>query len=138
MRRAAVLSIAFMGALGLSGVAGAAPAPTQHYTVVAKDPQSGSRIEIPNGDKFQLQLTACESCGYRWKITKKPNAQVIVFDKQLKSVSQCTGSCVGGNATERFQFSSKSIGSTTVKLGYFGPGKTKPSKVKSLNLAVVA
>jgi len=110
----------------------------QHYTVVASNPQSGATIKIPDGDELLLKLTACESCGYQWKITQKPNAAVVVFDKRLKSVSQCTAPCTGGNATERFQFSSKSVGSTTVKLGYFGPGKSKPSKVKRLDLAVTA
>lgn len=110
----------------------------QHYTVVASDPASGATIKIPDGDKLLLRLTACQSCGYQWKITRKPNSSVVVFDKQLTSISQCTAPCTGGNAIERFQFSSKSVGKTSVKLGYFGPGKSKPSKTKSLTLAVTA
>lgn len=139
MRLVRTLLAVLVGVLGVGGVAAAAPASDQHYTVVASNPRSGSRIEIPNGDRLLLKLTACESCGYQWKFMQKPNAQVVSFDKRLKSISQCSGStCVGGNATERFQFLSKSVGSTSTKLGYFGPGKSKPSKTLSLRLVVVA
>ena len=126
-----------VAAMALVMVAGPAFA-DQHYMVVASNPASGATIKIPNGDELLLKLTACESCGYHWKITQQPNSRVVVFDKQLKSVSQCTAPCTGGNATERFEFSSKSVGGTSVKLGYFGPGKSKPSKVKRLDLAVTA
>lgn len=126
-----------IAALSATLIAGPAFA-GQHYTVVAGDPANGATIKIPNGDKLLLKLTACESCGYRWKLTQKPNSSVIVFDQQLKSISQCTAPCTGGNATERFQFSSKSVGKTSVKFGYFGPGKSKPSKTKSLTLSVTA
>jgi predicted secreted protein len=110
----------------------------QHYRVVASNPANGATVKVPVGDELQLKLTACESCGFRWKIVKKPDASVIAFDRRQKSVSQCSGGCVGGNATERWLFDSKSVGTTTVKLGYFGPGKSKPDKVKRLDLAVTA
>ena len=110
----------------------------QHYRVVAAHPSNGATIKVPDGDELQLKLTACESCGYRWKIVKKPDASVIAFDHRQKSVSQCTSPCTGGNATERWLFESKSVGTTTVKLGYFGPGKNKPAKTKRLSLTVTA
>lgn len=132
MRRVVVVAV-LMGSL----VAGPAWG-TQHYTVVASNPKTGSTIEIPNGDALLLKLTACESCGYRWKVTQKPNAQVVAFNKQLSSISQCKSPCTGGNATERFQFSSKSVGTATVKLGYFGPANSKPSKTLKLALDVIS
>jgi len=110
----------------------------QHYRVVAKDPKNGATIKVPDGDELQLKLTACESCGFHWKILRKPDAAVIAFERRQSSVSSCTSPCTGGNATERWLFQSKSIGSTVVKLGYFGPGKSKPDKVKRLSLAVTA
>ena len=110
----------------------------QHYLVVAANPGNGATIKVPNGDQLQLKLTACESCGYSWKIVKRPDAAVIAFEKRQSSISQCTAPCTGGNATERWLFQSKAVGTTVVKLGYFGPGKSKPSKVKSLSLAVTA
>jgi len=126
-------------AAGVAAVLVAGPAwAGQHYMVVASNPKSGSTIEIPHGDKLLLKLTACESCGYSWRITQKPNAQVVTFDKRLQSVNQCTGQCTGGNATERFQFSSTNVGTTSLKLGYFGPGKARPSKTLQLKLVVVA
>ena len=109
----------------------------QHYRVVANNPKNGAKIEVPLGDQLQLKLTACESCGYRWKIMKKPDAAVIAFDKRQASVPQCTSPCTGGNATERWLFDSKSIGSTVVKLGYFGPSSSAPTKTRRLQLAVV-
>jgi predicted secreted protein len=126
---------AVVAALATVLVAGPAFA-DQHYRVVAANPKNGATIKVPVGDELQLKLTACESCGYRWKIVKKPDAAVIAFDRRQKSVSQCTSPCTGGNATERWLFDSQAVGSTTVKLGYFGPGKNKPSKTKRLDLAV--
>jgi predicted secreted protein len=110
----------------------------QHYRVVANNPKNGAKIEVPLGDRLELKLTACESCGYRWKITKKPDAAVIVFDKRLSSVSRCTSPCTGGNATERWLFDSNAVGSTVVKLGYFGPSSDSPTKTRRLQLAVVS
>jgi predicted secreted protein len=112
----------------------------QHYLVVASDPSNHATIKVPNGDQLQLKLTACEDCGYQWKIVDKPNAAVIAFEKRQSSVSHCGAPppCTGGTATERWLFQSKAVGSTVVRLGYFGPGKNKPSKVKSLDLAVTA
>lgn len=128
--------VAALAAVLVAGPAFAA----QHYTVVASNPSNGATIKIPNGDELLLKLTACETCGYQWKVMQKPNSQVVVFDKRLQSTRNpgCSAPCTGGTSTERFQFSSKSVGSTTVKLGYFGPAKSKPSKVKTLDLAVTA
>ena len=126
---------ALIAALAAGLIAGPAFA-AQHYRVVASNPKGGATIKVPLGDELQLKLTACESCGYEWKIIKKPDASVIAFDRRQHSVSQCTSPCTGGNATERWLFDSKSLGSTTVTLGYFGPGNTKPSKTKRLTLSV--
>jgi len=124
-------------AAALAVVLAAGPAfGEQHYRVVAKNPNNGATIKVPLGDELQLKLTACESCGYRWKIVKKPDAAVIAFERRQSSVSSCTSPCTGGNATERWLFQSKSVGSSVLKLGYFGPGSTKPDKVKQLDLAV--
>lgn len=128
---------AFVVALAATLIAGPAFA-DQHYRVVAKNPSNGATIKVPLGDELQLKLTACEDCGYRWKIIKKPDAAVIAFETRQKSVSQCTSPCTGGNAIERWLFQSKAVGSTTVKLGYYGPGKSTPDKVKRLDLSVTA
>jgi predicted secreted protein len=130
-----VIKRAVVAALATVLVAGPAFA-GQHYRVVAKNPSNGATIKVPLGDDLQLKLTACEDCGFRWKIMKKPDASVIAFDRRQKSVNPCTSPCTGGMATERWLFDSKSVGTTTVKLGYFGPGKSTPDKVKRLDLAV--
>ena len=123
---------------GLAALAIATPAfAGQHYRVVAKDPKNGATIKVPNGDELQLKLTACESCGYRWKIVKKPDAAVIAFERRQSNVGgPCPSPCTGGNVTERWLFQSNAVGTTVVKLGYFGPGKSNPDKVKRLDLAV--
>src|SRR5690349_13626400 len=102
---------AFVAALVVVAVAAGAAFAGQHYRVVAKDPTNGATIKVPLGDDLQLKLTACESCGFRWKIVKKPDAAVIAFERRQSSVSQCTSPCTGGNATERWLFQSKSAGS---------------------------
>ena len=118
--------------------AGPAFAGDQHYRVVATDPKNNARIEVPLGDRLVLRLEACESCGYSWKVMQKPDTAVIEYTKQLASQRDpgCSAPCVGGNAHERFQFQSHGQGQTTVKLGYFPPGKHKPAKTKLLDLAV--
>lgn len=110
----------------------------QHYRVVATDPKSHATIEVPLGDRLVLRLEDCASCGYTWKVMSRPNAAVMAYSKQLSSQpdSGCTAPCVGGTVHQRFQFQSKGRGQTTVKLGYFPPGKKKPSKTKLLNLDV--
>ena len=110
----------------------------QHYTVVATDPKSHATIEVPNGDRLVLRLEDCADCGYTWKVMSKPNAAVIAYSKQLSSQQDpgCSSPCLGGTVHQRFRFQSKAVGQTTVKLGYFPPGKKKPSKTKLLNLDV--
>jgi len=127
-----------VAALTIVGLAAGPAFADQHYRVVANNPKNGAKIEVPLGDDLQLKLTACESCGYRWKIMKKPDAAVIAFEKRQSSVPQCTSPCTGGNATERWLFDSKAIGSTVVKLGYFGPSSSTPTKTRRLQLAVVS
>ena len=121
-------------------VAGPAFAGDQHYRVVATDPKNNSRIQVPLGDRLVLRLEACESCGYSWKVMAKPNAAVIEYTKQLNSQRDpgCAAPCVGGTAHERFQFQSHGQGQTSVKLGYFPPGKHKPTKTKLLALDVTS
>jgi hypothetical protein len=132
-----VLVAAVVAALGATEVVGATLASArQHYRVVATDPKNHARIDVPLGDRLELRLKACEDCGFRWKFVKKPDSSVIAFDRRLSSRGSCTPPCTGGNVHERFLFSSKAAGETTVKLGYFGPGKDKPTKVKPLRLAV--
>src|SRR4051794_7081826 len=126
--------VAALVALGL--VAGPALAGDQHYRVVATDPASGSKVVVPLGDDLVLLVKACEDCGYSWKLLKKPDPSVIAFDRRMSSQNPCKSPCTGGTAYERFRFSSKGDGTTTVKLGYFGPGKSTPSKVKRLRLEV--
>jgi predicted secreted protein len=131
IKKSAAAAVAAVAVLASPAFAG------QHYRVVASNPRDSAKIEVPLGDELQLKLTACESCGYRWKIMKKPNAAVIAFEKRQSSVSQCTSPCTGGNATERWLFDSKAVGSTVVKLGYFGPSSNAPTKTRQLQLAVV-
>ncbi len=120
--------------------AGPAFAGDQHYRVVASDPKTNSRIEVPLGDRLLLRIKACESCGYSWRIVQKPNPAVIEYSRQLSSQQDptCKG-CVGGTSHERFQFQSHGQGQTTVKLGYFPPGRDrKATKFKLLNLTVTS
>jgi predicted secreted protein len=121
---------------GLALGAGSASA-AQHYRVVATDPARGAHIKVPYADSLILRLKACESCGYTWKITRKPDPSVMKFDRRLSSQGACKAPCTGGNVHERFRFVSRGKGTTIVKLGYFPPGKHAPSKVLRLHLAVI-
>ncbi len=135
-----MFKVPVVAALAATLFAGPASAAGQHYTVTASDPKGGSVVEVPNGDKLMLQPTACEDCGSRWKILAKPNATVMAYDTQLASVhkGKCASPCVGGYVYERFRFLSKTVGTATVKFGYFTNNSTKPTKTLSLELDVVS
>lgn len=122
-----------LGALPWS-VTGAEAATGDH--VVVKDVASGSTIVTHRGDRLVVKLTACETCGYRWKITNRPDPQVEPFLERRPSVQQCESPCTGGNAVERFVFAARHSGRTSVTFGYFGPGKDTPSETRHLRLVV--
>jgi predicted secreted protein len=119
--------------------AGPALAGDQHYRVVATDPKNHSQVEVPLGDQLVLRLQRCGGCGYAWRVVHKPDASVIAYSREMSAQqdpSSCKN-CAGVPEHQRFLFTSKGHGETTVKLGYFPPGRSKAQKFKVLTLHVI-
>jgi hypothetical protein len=129
--------------LAAFSLAYAAPA-TKTLTIV----DSGKTVTIAPHQRLQIKLSECRgSCGYAWKTTVKPDPKVLTRrpqghskppacpdpDPNSPSAEPCT---VGGSTSTLFRYEGKAAGGTTLRLGYFGPGKSKPSKSFRLTVRV--
>jgi hypothetical protein len=101
---------------------------------------SGTAVAIAPQQRVEIKLSECRSsCGYTWKTISKPDPEVLTRLPQIHSeppacsVPPCP---VGGNTTTRFRYAGNARGRTTLRLGYFGPGKSKPSKTFELTVRV--
>jgi predicted secreted protein len=115
-------------------LAHAAPA-TKTLTVS----DSGKTVTIAANQKLQIKLEECGSCGYRWSTTVKPDPKVLTRRPQGHSNPPACSAppCpVGGSTTTLFRYEGKADGTTTLRLGYVGPGKSKPSKTFRLVVRV--
>ena len=121
--------------LNAFSLAHAAPA-TKTLTVA----DSGKTVTIAANQKLQIKLQECGSCGYDWSTTLKPDPKVLTRRPQgHSSPPACTPPepCpVGGSTTTLFRYEGKANGTTTLRLSYFGPGKSKPSKTFRLVVRV--
>jgi hypothetical protein len=121
--------------LAAFSLASAAPA-TKTVTIDV----SGTAIAIGPQQRLQIKLSECRaSCGYTWKTIAKPDPKVLTRLPQIHSEPPTCSEppCpVGGSTTTLFRYVGKARGRTTLRLGYFGPGKSKPSKRFELTVRV--
>jgi predicted secreted protein len=115
-----------------------AQAATPAVRIVA-DPHNGQHIALHRGDRLQVTLSACETCGYSWNVTKRPRAAVASYVSRASTgTAVCyPGPCVGGNAEEAFDFVANGYGQTLLRLGYTGPGTTGVVRRLTLSITVV-
>jgi predicted secreted protein len=120
--------------LAAFSLAAAAPA-TKTLTIA----DSGKTVTIAPHQRLEIKLSDCGTCGYSWKTTVKPDRKVLTPRPPVHSKPPaCTEQpCpVGGNTTMRFRYDGKAAGRTTLRLEYFGPGKSKPAKTFRLTVRV--
>jgi predicted secreted protein len=117
--------------LAALSLASAAPATK---TLTAKD--NGKTVTIAAAQKLDVDLSECGSCGYRWKTTTKPDPKVLTRRAQLHKDQTCQPRCVGGSDTTVFRYTGKATGRTSLRLEYFGPGKSKSSKTFRITVRV--
>ena len=103
-------------------------------TVTSKD--NGKTITIAKSQQLHLELSECGSCGYSWKTTAKPDPQVLSRRPNVHKDQTCEPPCTGGSDTVVFRYTGKATGRTTIRLGYFAPGKSKSSKTFRITVRV--
>jgi predicted secreted protein len=103
-------------------------------TVTSAD--SGKTVTIAKHQKLQIELSECGSCGYSWKTTVKPAPKVLKRRTVLHKDPTCQPPCAGGSYTTVFRYTGKAAGRTKLRLGYFGPGRSKSSDTFRLTLRV--
>jgi predicted secreted protein len=119
---------AFLVALSLVN---AAPA-----TKTLTSADSGKTVTIAKHQALHIDLSECGSCGYSWKTTAKPDPKVLTHRTTLHKDPTCQAPCTGGSYTTVFRYDGKAAGRTTLKLEYFGPGKSKSSKTFRITVRV--
>ena len=136
-RRLLGLLVVVVAAMLASPAAALAAAPAA--TRIVSDPHDGRHVALHRGDRLQVTLSACETCGYTWNVTKRPRSAVASYVARASTGDAVCypGPCVGGNAEEAFDFVANGYGQTVVRLGYTGPGSTGVVRRLTLVLTVV-
>jgi predicted secreted protein len=103
-------------------------------TITSQD--NGKTITIARSQPLHVELSACGSCGYSWRTTAKPDPKVLSRRPNLHKDQTCEPPCTGGSDTVVFRYTGKATGRTRIRLGYFGPGKSKSSKTFRITVRV--
>jgi predicted secreted protein len=111
-----------------------AHAPPATKTLTISD--SGKTVTIAAHQKLRIRLDECGSCGYQWKTKVKPDPKVLTRGPVGHENAGCEPPCVGGSGTTIFRYTGRASGRTTLRLEYFGPGKSKPAKTFRLTVRV--
>ena len=97
---------------------------------------NGNTVAIDRGQRLDIDLSECGSCGYQWKTTGRPDRKVLKRRPNTHKDPTCAPPCTGGSDTVVFHYKGRAAGRTTIRLGYFGPGRSKPSKTFRLTVRV--
>lgn len=113
----------------LATEATSAPGATEETAEPARDPKTftldaeddGKRLALIPGDKVVLSLETNPSTGYSWEYMDAPDEAVLeeVSDETVKP--ETSPGLVGAPEERTWTYLAKSVGSTTVKLGYTPP-----------------
>jgi|SRR3954447_24500679 predicted secreted protein len=88
---------------------------------------NGKTVTIAEHQALRIELSECGSCGYAWRTIATPDPKVLTRRPNLHKRPTCQPPCTGGTSTTVFRYTGKATGRTTLRLGYFGPGRPKPS-----------
>ncbi|HVU73713.1 MAG TPA: protease inhibitor I42 family protein [Mycobacteriales bacterium] len=122
----------------LAPAAVAAPTHASHVIKVKDDGKTNKRHpSLHVGDSYVITYKECATCGYSWQVVKRANNAVIKGSSVAKGPSSGGNPpVVGGVGTRTYTFKAKGVGTTTVKLGYFGPGASKPARTVTIAFTV--
>jgi predicted secreted protein len=108
-------------------------ATTHKYTKA----DNGKTVAVKPGDKVEVTLDECAgSCGYEWRQTTAPDPKVLKATGESKTDAQNAPGMVGGSGTHTFKYEAVGVGTTSFKLGYFGPAQTAPDESFTLTVKV--
>jgi predicted secreted protein len=139
----AIVSALAVVAAFAPGMATAAPSVTASLSApaarVVVSPHNGRHIVMHRGSRVEVMLSACETCGFSWRVTQRPNAAVARFTGLASTgAPACVPSpCVGGNSNEFVSFAATGFGQTTVRLVYRRPFEPTLARTLTLELVVV-
>jgi predicted secreted protein len=130
------MALVAFAAVSTAGAAVPAQSRQPAATVVVRTPIARATAVV--GDKIVVDLRACAaSCGYTWKVTRRPAASVAKYVSTAYMHPSATKGSVGGTEIEEVAFRAVGAGSTTILLKYFPPGRNaKPAKSYELKLRV--
>jgi predicted secreted protein len=130
------MALVAFAAVSTAGAAVLAQSRRPAATVVVRAPIARATAVV--GDKIMVDLRACAaSCGYTWKVTRRPAASVAKYVSTAYMHPSATKGSVGGTEIEEVAFRAVGAGSTTILLKYFPPGRNaKPAKSYELKLRV--
>jgi predicted secreted protein len=105
-------------------------------TKVLTSADSGRTVTIARHQGLRVDLSECGGCGYGWRTTTTPDPKVLIQRSTIHEDPTCTAPCAGGSDTIAFRYDGRAKGRTTLRLEYFGPGRSKAAKTFRLTVRV--
>lgn len=118
------------------------PGGTEPATLVFDAGDDGTTVEVAVGDRFDVVLESCPSCGYSWQDAGGPYEGVLEItseeDRGREEESADGEVMVGGYTDHVVHVEVVGAGSVTFELGYVPPGRTIDDAEDRYTLQVVA
>ena len=102
----------------------------QPSTVTVGRAQNGQTVRLVKGDKLQVVLEECSSCGDQWRVTGIPNQTVF----GPVTTNHDPGDGTTGRAV--FETTANASGTTGIEIGFFRSGQTAAAERFALTLTV--
>lgn len=106
------------------------PTTTAAAVKILTEAENGTTVALAKGDRFEVRLAWCVSCGHHWEPQAGDPAIVTIEGKRDEAPSNQPGVAptVGGSGYQVFTYEVVGTGSTTVELGSIPPGRDKPTE----------
>ena len=137
MSRTVLAASALAGALALTGFTAGAATAAAPATPVLDDhgDLKNPHVVLGVGSSIKLRFDECGSCGFHWAFVQRPAKALVAKTSTSRAPHNAPG-VVGGSGTHTFTFTGRKAGLTYAKVGYFGPGADKPTRVVTVRLRV--
>ncbi|HEY8198767.1 MAG TPA: protease inhibitor I42 family protein [Candidatus Limnocylindrales bacterium] len=117
MRRSTITALAAMTMVVLAVAACAGPGSGAGTTeLTAAD--SGSAIEVPNGQSIVIRLDANSTTGYSWQQAPGLDESVVKFVSESYQQATASPGMVGVGGTDTWTYEAVGAGTTTIALAY--------------------
>jgi predicted secreted protein len=120
-----------LGALATVSLIGSTTPAARATTVAVVEkivvPSKARSVSGRVGDTFQVKLVDCATCGFRWEVATPTDTKIVRLVSHVYAPPNLPKGMVGGSGTAVFTFRAVALGSTSVTLGYYGPGSPRPA-----------